>query len=317
MINTIIKGSFSVQVLRGEKEILSLPRTKNLITRGGMDSLAVFGQYLHLGTGGTAPVFADTSLESFLVSSSAQGSFSANTSVLTGTDYLKESQNTFTFDIGAVIGNISELGITTSPTEGADIQTRALFKDGIGDPTTITVTAQDQLVITYFIQKTISMIPFVSSIIADLDGTPTVIDFTIRPCISSIGDAGSSPDFPASILQGLSQNDLYMVANDANRISVDGVTYVPTSIDSGGESSAKGDSIVSLTASGNEVTHTMSFPIGSANFEWRAITISASSSTTFTYVQFQIEFDGPNYINKTASDSITFSIKETVNQVII
>ena len=52
MIKTTIEGSFSVQVFRDGKQILSLPRTKNLICRGGLAILQDFGGFLHVGTGG-------------------------------------------------------------------------------------------------------------------------------------------------------------------------------------------------------------------------------------------------------------------------
>ena len=316
MINTIIKGSFAVKVIRNGVTIKSIPRENNLITRGGMDALALLGNYLHVGTGGTAPVFADTSLENFLASSGASG-WTQNTSILSGTDYLKESQNEYTFSIGAVVGNIAELGVSETTSEASDIQTRALFKDGGGLPTTIAVTAQDQLVVTYFVQKTISMVPFVSSISATLDGVPTTIDYTVRPCISSTSDTGSSASYQASIYQAGSGVNLFMYANSTNTISVAPVTYIPTVIDSGGEISAEGSSAVALTAAGNEVTHTMTMPITKANFQWESIALSPQAGIAASIVLFQIEFDGPNYINKTASDAVTFKLKETMNQVII
>lgn len=316
MINTIIKGSFSVKVLRKGKVIKSLPRTNNLITRGGMDSLAVFGTYIHVGTGNVTPTFNDTSLGNFLAVSPSSV-WDQNSSVLTGTDYLKESTMTATFGVGDVIGNLSELGVSVSQSETNDIQTRALFKDVIGDPTTITVTAQDQLVITYFIQKTISMVPFVSSISATLAGVPTIIDYTVRPFISTSGDAGSPANYPAAIYQAQSSVNFYLTVNDANRVSVDPVTFVPTSIDVGGETSPEGSHSVLLTATGNEVSHIMVMPIEDGNFQWVAATVSVSSSDSFNFAMFQIEFNGPNYINKTASDSVTFKLKETMNQVIV
>ena len=316
MINTIIEGSFLVQVFRNGKEILSLPRTKNLICRGGMSLFQDFGGYLHVGTGGNAPVFADTSLQSFIASSNSSP-WSQNTSVLNGTDYEKEAQNIYSFNIGSVVGNIAELGVSESPSETPDIHTRALFKDGAGDPTTITLTAQDQLVVTYFVKKTSSMSPTVSSISADVDGVPTTINYTIRPCLSSSGDGGSSASFPASIYQTTSITNFFMRVNSSNIISVNPVTFAPTLIGSDGVISPEGTASIALTASGSEVTHTISYPIGSANFQWVAATFAASTIASINSMFFQVEFDGPNYITKTSSDSVTFKLKETMNQVIV
>ena len=314
MIKTTIEGSFSVQVFRDGKQILSLPRTKNLICRGGLAILQDFGGFLHVGTGGTTPVFADTSLENFLAASTSAG-WSANTSVLNGSDYEKESQAIYSFAIGSVVGNIAELGVAQSSNETAD--TRALFKDGVGDPTTITLTAVDQLVITYFVKKISSMTPTVGSISATVAGSPVTIDFTIRPCIASSGDGGSSASFPASIYQTIGSTNLFMFVNDANRISVNPTTFIPTLIDGGGDTSPEGGASVALTATGSEVTHTMTFPIGTGNFQWVSATFSTSSSASVTTIFFQIEFDGPNFITKTSSDTVTFKLKEIMNQVIV
>ncbi len=316
MINTIIEGSFSVQVFRNGKERLSLPRTKNLITRGGMNLLAIFGDTLHVGTGGTTPTFADTSLEAFLVASN-ESNWSTNTPILTGTDYLKESQNTYTFNVGAVVGNISELGVAVNDSQVPDIQTRALFKDGIGDPTTITVTVDDQLVVTYFVKKTISMIPVVTSILADVDGVPTTIDYTIRPCIASSADAGSSASYPASLIQTASNTNSYIRVNTTNFATITGPDYIPAQLSSGGESSVESTASVVLTGAGNEVTHNYFMPITTGNFQWVCMGIMTGTSGSSTTMFLQIEFDGPNYITKTASDSVTFKLKETMNQVIV
>lgn len=316
MISSIIEGSFLVQVFRHDQEIITLPRTKNLITRGGMDAIEILGNNLHIGTGGTTPVFADTSLQSFIATKTG-ANWSANTSVLTGDDYVKESKNTFTFAIGAVVGNISELGISTTSNETSDIQTRALFKDGAGDPTTITVTSQDQLVVTYFVKKTISMVPFVSSISATVDGSPVIIDYTVRPCISSSSDSGSGAEYTASTYQIISASRLYMTVNNANRISVAPVTFIPTLIDSGGDTLLSSSTNIALTASGSIVTHNFTYPLGSGNLQWVSATIGSNASPAIQFVLFQIEFNGPNFITKTNTDSTVFTVTETMNQVIV
>jgi hypothetical protein len=106
-----------------------------------------------------------------------------------------------------------------------------------------------------------------------------------------------------------------MVINDANRISVAPTTYVPTSLDDGGYNTIT-TTAVTLTATGNTVEHLVTVPIGEANFEWRAITVMDSASAYVDYVLFQIEFDGPNYINKINTETVTFAITETVNQAV-
>lgn len=310
MFNTMIKGSFSTKIIRCGKVIKSLPRTDNLITRGGMESLGSLSGRLFVGTGSSTPLFSNTALDSPLTSAAGAG-WNDIASTLSGTNYIKESRNIITFPIGAVVGNISELSLSNS---GQDSDTRALFKDGAGDPTTITVTAQDQLVVTYFVQKTISMIPFTSSILADLDGVPTAIDYTIRPCISSNGDSGEDANFPGSIYRG----DLYFRANSTNFASIAGPDYIPVQLDAGGSGpDASGSHVVVLTASGNEVTHTVTMPTNKGNLQWKALLFSPFATGDSSAMLFQLEFDGPNYITKTNTDQVVFKIKETMNQVIV
>ena len=313
MINTTIEGSFSVEVIRDGKVRLSLPRAKYLITRGGMEDTQILGTILEVGTGGATPVFNDTSLENPLALI-AGGSWTSSTSVLTGTDYVKESSSVFTFNIGDVVGNVAELGVKL----GSTLQTRALFKDGSGDPTTIPVTATDQLIITYFVKKTISMIPVTSSMLATLDGVSTTIDFTIRPCIASSADSGSPAHYPASLYQQTSGANLYIQvnSNESNFATISGPDYIPVLVDSGYDRSDEGSSVVSLTATGNTVIHTMNTTLDQCNFKWTCATFQTFSSFDVINMMFQLEFNGPNYINKTSSDTVTFKIKETMNQVI-
>jgi hypothetical protein len=314
---SIHEGSFSVQVFRHGKEILSLPRTKNLITRGGMDSIKEIGRRLHVGTGGDTPVFADTSLQTFLAASTTAPAWVSSTDVLNGTDYEKEVSTVITFAIGAVVGNIAELGLSNSASEVADLHTRALFKDGVGDPTTIAVTAIDQLVVTYFLKKTVTMVPVVSTISATIEGVPTDIDYTLSPCISTSGNAGSDASYASSIYLLSPSSDLYMTVNDAVRLSIAAVTYIPSFITTDGDAVESSNASVSLTAAGNEVIHTFVMPINDGNFEWICATFSLSaSSIQIGNILFQIVFDGVNKITKANTDNVTFKFKEINNQVI-
>ena len=154
MIKTTVKGSFSVQVIRAGKVIVDLPRQSNLILSTAMSVISGLGVYLHVGTGSTAPTYSDTSLENFLTSANSP-TWTDSPSVLNGSVYEKESSKIFTFALGSVVGNLSELGVALQAS--TSLQTRALFKDGVGDPTTIVVTALDQLVVTYFVTKHTSM----------------------------------------------------------------------------------------------------------------------------------------------------------------
>lgn len=316
MINTKVKGEFSVQVIRDGIVIKEIGRNSNLILQGKMSNLDEFGHYLHIGTGNTTPSFSDTSLVNELANVLATNSGTGwvpSTSVLVGDSYQKEVSFTFEFPFGSVVGNVAELGISPSASTGVDLHTRALFKDGGGLPTVITVTALDQLVVTYFITKYSSMATTISSVIVNA----VTIDYTIRPCISVTGKGGSAANYATSIYRGSEFfTNFYMRANAANRISVDPVTFIPTDLGGAGDISTAVTTVITLTATGCTTLHTVSFPISLANITWVSATFSSVTSTALNEIFFQIEFNGPNYITKTSSEVVTFKIKEIIDQVI-
>jgi hypothetical protein len=310
MIKTEIEGSFIAQVFRFGVERLKTKRTKNIILSNKMGDQSSFGNRLQVGTGTSAPLFSNTNLDSFLTQASGPG-WVEQSSILTGTDYEKESINTFTFSVGQAVGNLTELGVSVNSSPTIAIHTRALFKDALGDPTVITLTAQDQLVVTYFVKKTISMATTTGVAVADVNGVPTNIDYTIRPCISTTADGGTDADEPSSIY---GFNHTMFIAN-SNIISIDPVTFIPTSLVAP-TGSAAGVSAIQLTGTGNEVTHTFTFQTGTANTEWRSATLSTSNNPAISVIYFQIEFNGPSYITKVNTETITFPVIEVVNQVI-
>lgn len=130
----------------------SMP-TKNLITDFGWNRLFNMGEQnnnltvVQVGTGNTTPSTADTSLVAFL----AQVAGNSTGTVQKGTDTIGEytsTRVTYVFAQGAVVGNISEVGWKVANGDSA-LTSRSLIKDGLGNPATMTVTAIDQLTVTY------------------------------------------------------------------------------------------------------------------------------------------------------------------------
>lgn len=138
--------------LNGEK-VYEAP-SKNLITNFGWDrlfnideALLVGSTVLQLGTGNTPPAYTDTALVSLLASLTGA---SANTAV-NGTDTIgvyRGARYTYSFAQGAVVGNVAEVGWKPASAD-ASLTSRSLVKDGLGNPAVITVTAIDQLTVTY------------------------------------------------------------------------------------------------------------------------------------------------------------------------
>lgn len=205
------RGEYMLSVLRGGEEILRTPWRPNIITNAGLDSLAQTGSNatwggLAVGTG-TDPVEpTDVALASQLAhvggSFSYLGVVSGNTCTHTAV---------FTFPLGAVVGNISELGIKTY--NSTPTFTRALVTDTNGSPTSVTVTAADQLVVTYRIVFTVDQ-SIQTATVVDPNSS---ISYTIQ-----CGMEAMAPNFD---LYGISGSSLGTPYNSTGNFSIVGGTF--------------------------------------------------------------------------------------------
>ncbi|WP_444919126.1 hypothetical protein [Microbulbifer sp. JMSA003] len=143
-------GRFRVEkICRNGERVIAADWHKNLITDNGLNKLATstleFIRYCQVGSGTATPAEGDTQLAGFIASAIYTGS-SDGRSTTPGNRY-EWKRYTYQFDEGAVVGNISELGI--SPDNSGNLFSRALVKDSNGNPTTISVLADEILVVTY------------------------------------------------------------------------------------------------------------------------------------------------------------------------
>jgi hypothetical protein len=128
----------------------------NLITNNGLDypvlgPTQAFGARFmfpqcFVGTGSATPSFTDTSLQAYLASSNAAGPAVPAAAFVAGPPPYWQQFSSYRFSTGTAAGNISEIAIGASPT---NIFNRALILDNLGNPTTITVLADELLDVTY------------------------------------------------------------------------------------------------------------------------------------------------------------------------
>lgn len=126
------------------------------------------------GTGNSTPVVSQTILDNQTgVSSSGIETYGSTTS----SPYYGYKIFTFRFNQGIAAGNISEIGVGWTGTTPLQLFSRTLIKDINGDPTTITVLADETLDVIYELRL---YAPETDLIVSGLDFGESTHDLTIR-----------------------------------------------------------------------------------------------------------------------------------------
>lgn len=113
-----------------------------------------------VGTGTQVPSAGQTALVSLLASTSGGTASTGDytTSALTTADGVTSADitMTFRFTLGSVVGNVSEVGFALPDAGSTTVHSRSLVVDANGNPTTLTVTAADQLTVIYRLKVAVS-----------------------------------------------------------------------------------------------------------------------------------------------------------------
>lgn len=133
----------------------------NVITNVGKNQFLTItgGAAFHpvVGTGNTVPAVTDTVLASFLagVSNASGGQNFVQVKNFASTPYYMRLTIKNRFGLGVAAGNISEIGmhcsnsISTTPNGSSQLFSRALVRDGAGDPTVVVVLSDEYLDVTW------------------------------------------------------------------------------------------------------------------------------------------------------------------------
>lgn len=182
------EGFYEIQIVKEDGTLkegsgLNVP-FKNLITNAGLDRVGdanlqhTLGYGVcKVGTGATIPSVFDTALSA--QTGSASGSGSAKTPVINSTTlpYSTTLEYTYTFNVGAVSGNLSEVGIFTP---SSVMWSRSLIKDSNGNPTTISILPTEQLKVVYTLVRYLPS-EKTGTVSISVNGTPTSFDYVLRP----------------------------------------------------------------------------------------------------------------------------------------
>lgn len=176
-----VSGQYQMVLNEGTDREVATPWFDNIVTNGGLDRLSVAGPsvlaFCSVGTGTNAAVAGDTALQTYLssVARTSVGDTSSGASA-----YVLKATAVFTWALGAVVGNLAEVGISWV-TGGGSLFSRARIMDGAGASTTLTVTAADQLTVRYALTFTVPMTDITGSV--TLSGTS--YGYTGRPAGTS------------------------------------------------------------------------------------------------------------------------------------
>lgn len=153
-INTAAAGRFQIEAFKVDQNGDEVPGSRriaadwfpNLITDSGLNRMGAASDYLSyciVGSGSAAPASTDTALQARVASSSTKNS-DINGAV--ASPRYGWRRIVYRFATGLAAGNLSEVGVGYSDTA---VFSRALILDGNGNPTTITVLADEVLDVTY------------------------------------------------------------------------------------------------------------------------------------------------------------------------
>jgi hypothetical protein len=122
----------------------------NLVLDQGLNQAGTAASWMaacRVGTGNTAPAVTDTNLVAHLAGTTTVNADQTN--IEASSPYYVWRIRTFRFAQGAAAGNLAEVGIGTSASNGANLFSRELIRDGVGSPTTITVQGDEFLDVVY------------------------------------------------------------------------------------------------------------------------------------------------------------------------
>lgn len=126
----------------------------NLVTDVGLNQMGIgaFRNTCAVGTGSLAPSVTDTQLQTFRARTTTGAPAIPGPTAQPSAPYYSQTNTGFRFGVGAAAGNLTEVGVgwyTGSNPTDYQLWSRTLIKDEFGDPTSVTVLADEVLDVYY------------------------------------------------------------------------------------------------------------------------------------------------------------------------
>lgn len=133
-----------------DKELSSGVWFDNIVLDSGLVTMSssASAQYIHgvqVGSGASAPVKSQTALDAPIAITTTTTSHWTETQNITDAPYFVSIKGSYRFDIGAAKGILREVGLVSRI--GNKLWNRALIRDALGEPTSLTILADDYLTV--------------------------------------------------------------------------------------------------------------------------------------------------------------------------
>lgn len=154
--NIGVGAIYTFRVLKDGVVVQETNPTKNLFLDTGVLNCTTSGtsimNTLFVGTGNSTPEATQSSLDSAIASRTYDQRISSRDARTTNTsdpdNYYGSLSCTWRFPLGAVVGNVTEAGWGRGTVASHTLASRVLVRDSSGNPTAITVLADEQLEVT-------------------------------------------------------------------------------------------------------------------------------------------------------------------------
>lgn len=149
-----VAGIFTLIAKKADGTQRKLAEFENLITDAGLNRMGI-GQFRNVcvvGTGSNAPTALDAQLQSTTARTSNSAPNTPAGTAQSSPPYYGQGSAGFRFNVGAAAGNLTEVGIGWSIGSGLldyALFARALIKDELGNPTSVTVLSDEVLDVYY------------------------------------------------------------------------------------------------------------------------------------------------------------------------
>ena len=295
-----LAGRFSKIVARkrdGSERVLSYG-FDNLILDSGLDNAAVESvlQGCAVGNGTSQPEESQSSLDSLVAFQTTTG-IGDSSSIFDEENDVYGGVNTreYTFSEGDAEGNLSEIGVGWS---SSALFSRELIRDENGDPTTITVLADEELVVTYQLFYLVDIDP--------VPWGPKEIAGETRSGFIQPGQLGGSHWSNAGVnrIQVSSSNTSFTASENEPGDPQDFLNGDnPSSRDQ--TSSSAGERFIEINLAWDDSR--ANFASGVAGFQWRF--------SGFVSGNFQASMDPP--IMKTSDDELTMTFRVNFDRGVV